>query len=71
MKKRCKRKEENCIKKQYYSPDSTIRCFQALVDFMYTGAIKLDQQSVQETLVAADMIQLKEVNKVKLSNGTK
>jgi len=34
---------------------------EALVDFMYTGAIKLDQQSVQETLVAADMIQLKEV----------
>jgi len=34
---------------------------QNLVDFMYTGEMKLDQSCVQDILVAADMIQLKEV----------
>ena len=37
-------------------------CTQGLVDFMYTGEMNLDQRSVQDILVAADMIQLKEVN---------
>ena len=34
-----------------------------LVEFMYTGEMKLDQDSVQDILVSADMIQLKEVTK--------
>ncbi|XP_023322367.1 actin-binding protein IPP [Eurytemora carolleeae] len=34
---------------------------EGLVDFMYTGEMNLDQRSVQDILVAADMIQLKEV----------
>ena len=31
------------------------------MEFMYSGSLELDQTSVQEVLVAADMIQLKEV----------
>ncbi len=40
------------------------RCFffQSLVDFMYKAELSLDQTNVQELLIAADMIQLKEAS---------
>ncbi len=36
--------------------------FQSLVDFMYKAELSLDQTNVQELLIAADMIQLKEAS---------
>ena len=36
-------------------------CPQALIDFIYSGEIKLNQENVQDVLISADMIELKEV----------
>ena len=35
--------------------------FQALVDFIYSGKIQLNQDNVQDILISADMIELKDV----------
>ena len=34
---------------------------QALIDFIYSGEINLNQENVQDVLISADMIELKEV----------
>ncbi|KAK3929229.1 Actin-binding protein IPP [Frankliniella fusca] len=50
-------KQQQCVEIHAIDPD----ILEALIHFIYTGKVRIGQDNVQELMIAADMLQLKEV----------